>query len=51
MAFARGRTLVVATHSDAVAARMDRVYRIAGGTLLPSPRPALPPAGQLRGAA
>ena len=37
--FARGRTLLVATHSAAVAARMQRVYRIAGGRLLPALRP------------
>ncbi len=39
--FARGRTLLVATHSEAVAARMQRVYRIAGGRLLPALRPNL----------
>lgn len=39
--FARGRTLIVATHSHAVAARMDKVFRIAGGELLPAPKPAL----------
>jgi ATP-binding cassette subfamily C protein CydD len=38
--FAGGRTLVVATHSHAVAARMDKVFRIAGGKLLPAPKPA-----------
>jgi ATP-binding cassette subfamily C protein CydD len=42
MDFARGRTLIVATHSMAVAARMDRVFRIAGGRLLPALRPAVP---------
>lgn len=36
-AFARGRTLVVATHSPAVAQRMDRIFRIAGGGLMPVP--------------
>ena len=41
LAFAEGRTLLVVTHSLAVAARMDRVYRIAGGRLLPAPRPAI----------
>jgi len=41
--FAAGRTLIVATHSHAVAARMDRVFRIAGGKLLPAPKPALVP--------
>ncbi len=39
--FARGRTLLVATHSHAVAARMDKVLRIAGRKLLPAPKPAL----------
>lgn len=39
--FAEGRTLVIATHSHAVAARMDRVFRIANGRLLPAPKPAL----------
>jgi len=38
--FARGRTLLVTTHSTAVAARMQRVYRLAGGRLLPALRPA-----------
>jgi ATP-binding cassette subfamily C protein CydD len=38
-AFARGRTLIIATHSLAVAARMDKAWRIAGETLLPSPLP------------
>jgi ATP-binding cassette subfamily C protein CydD len=38
--FARSRTLLVATHSPEVAARMQRVYRIAGGGLLPAIRPA-----------
>jgi ATP-binding cassette subfamily C protein CydD len=37
LAFAQGRTLIVATHAAAVAARMDRSYRIAGGRLLPAP--------------
>lgn len=40
--FAAGRTLIVATHSHAVAARMDRVFRIAGGRLLDAPKPASP---------
>ena len=35
--FADGRTLIIATHSQAVARRMDRIYRIAGGRLLPVP--------------
>jgi ATP-binding cassette subfamily C protein CydD len=39
--FATGRTLIVATHSRAVAAHMDKVFRIAGGKLLPAPKPAL----------
>ncbi|MGV8854275.1 MAG: thiol reductant ABC exporter subunit CydD [Devosia sp.] len=38
--FARGRTLIVATHSLAVAARMSRAYRLAGETLLATPVPA-----------
>ncbi|MGV8833474.1 MAG: thiol reductant ABC exporter subunit CydD [Devosia sp.] len=38
--FARGRTLIIATHSLAVAARMDRAYRIAGENLLVTPVPA-----------
>ncbi|KQX42075.1 ABC transporter ATP-binding protein [Devosia sp. Root436] len=38
--YARGRTLIIATHSLAVAARMDRAWRIAGETLLPTPLPA-----------
>jgi ATP-binding cassette subfamily C protein CydD len=39
MAFASGRTLLVTTHSEAVAARMDRVFRIVHRQLLPAPRP------------
>ena len=38
-AYARGRTLIIATHSLAVASRMDRAWRIAGATLLPMPLP------------
>lgn len=38
--FARGRTMIVFTHSLAVAARMDRCYRLAQGHLLATPRPA-----------
>lgn len=38
--FAQGRTLVVATHSRFVAARMDKVFRLAGGNLLPTIQPA-----------
>ena len=33
--FAAGRTMIVATHSAAVAARLDRACRIAGGRILP----------------
>ncbi|WP_210485332.1 thiol reductant ABC exporter subunit CydD [Microvirga antarctica] len=39
LAFAVGRTLVVATHSAAIAARLDRTYRIAGGRVLPAAHP------------
>ena len=39
--FAASRTVVIATHSLAVAARMDKVYRIAAGRLLPTPKPSL----------
>lgn len=38
--YARGRTLIIATHSLAVAARMDKAWRIAGEHLLPTPLPA-----------
>lgn len=38
--YAEGRTLIVATHSLAVAARMGKAYRIAGGALLATPLPA-----------
>lgn len=38
--YARGRTLIIATHSLAVAARMGKAWRIAGETLLPTPLPA-----------
>lgn len=37
LAFARGRTLIIATHSLAVAARMGHAYRIAGESLLATP--------------
>ncbi|NGP18635.1 thiol reductant ABC exporter subunit CydD [Devosia aurantiaca] len=37
LAFAQGRTLIVATHSLAVAASMDKAWRIAGGGLLDMP--------------
>ena len=33
--FARGRTLIVATHSRTLAARMERSLRVAGGQLMP----------------
>ena len=36
--FARGRTMIVVTHSTAVAARLDRCLRIVHGRLLPAPR-------------
>lgn len=35
--YAEGRTLIVATHSLAVAGRMDRAWRLAGGHLLETP--------------
>ena len=38
--YARGRTLIIATHSLDVAARMDKAWRIAGEALLPAPVPA-----------
>ena len=38
--YCRGRTLIIATHSLAVAARMDKAWRIAGERLLPTPLPA-----------
>lgn len=38
LAFAEGRTLIVATHSAAVARRMDRTLRFAGDRLLPTAR-------------
>jgi ATP-binding cassette subfamily C protein CydD len=37
LSFAEGRTLVVATHSLALAARMGTVLRLAGGRLHPTP--------------
>lgn len=40
-AFARERTMIVFTHSLAVAARMDRCYRLIDGRLLATPRPAM----------
>ena len=42
--FANGRTLVVATHAAAVAARIETVYRLVGQSLLPAPRVGRPPA-------
>jgi ATP-binding cassette subfamily C protein CydD len=38
--YAQGRTLIVATHSQAVAQRFDKVWRIAGQSLLPVLLPA-----------
>ena len=49
--FAEGRTLIVATHAEAVVAKMARAYRIAGGKLLPAILPHLPDVSSLRGAA
>ena len=37
--FAQGRTMIVVTHSAAVAARMGRCYRLVDGRLLPAVRP------------
>ncbi|MNL80057.1 hypothetical protein D3C87_2068040 [compost metagenome] len=37
--YARGRTLIIATHSLAVASRMDKAWRIAGERLLQMPLP------------
>ena len=37
--YARGRTLIIATHSLAVAARMDKAWQIAGAALAPIPLP------------
>ena len=34
LGFADGRTLIIATHSEQVARRMDRIYRIEGGRLV-----------------
>jgi ATP-binding cassette subfamily C protein CydD len=41
-AFAEGRTLIILTHSAAVAARAGAVLRMAGGKLLPTPHRARP---------
>ncbi|KKB76745.1 hypothetical protein VW35_16805 [Devosia soli] len=35
LAYARGRTLIVATHSHAAAAQLDKTWRIAGQSLVP----------------
>lgn len=48
--FAGGRTMIVFTHSLAVAARMDRCYRLVQGRLLETPRPSVKVSAQ-RGAA
>ncbi len=45
-AFARGRTLVILTHSPSVAARADAVMRMAGGKLLPTPHRSQPAAAK-----
>lgn len=37
--YGQGRTLIVATHSFAVAGALDAAWRIAGGALLPAPIP------------
>lgn len=47
--FAAGRTLIVATHSASVAARMHRTVRFADGRLIPGPLPR--PVAALEGAA
>ena len=45
--FARGRTLLIATHSAALAARLERTYRIAGGALVADPPAAASAADEL----
>lgn len=40
IAYARGRTLIVSTHSAAVASRLEKAWRIAGEALLPVALPA-----------
>lgn len=35
--FAAGKTMIIATHAPAVAARLDEAWRLAGGKLLPMP--------------
>jgi len=49
--FARGRTLLVTTHSYAVAKRMEKVFRIAKGKILPAPSSMLLAPGKHKGAA
>lgn len=49
--FAANRTLIVATHSPAVAAQMDEAWRIAGGRLLPALTPRVRRRAIERGAA
>ena len=49
--FCTGRTLIVLTHSPIVAARAQKVMRMAGGRLLPTPRPATATAPQRGGRA
>lgn len=49
--FATGRTLVVATHSRALASRMQRLVRVAGGRLLPVPDFAHKPSSRAGGVA
>lgn len=49
--FARGRTLIIVTHSHAVAQRTDHVYRVTAGLLLPAPKPARVKPTAKRGAA
>lgn len=49
--FVRGRTLLVTTHSDAVAKRMEKVFRIARGKILPAPSSMLLAPGKHKGAA
>ena len=43
--------MIVVTHSDAVAARMTRCYRLVRGRLLPALRPVVADALAVRGAA
>lgn len=37
LSYAKGRTLIVATHSNALAAHMDKAWRLAGGSLFETP--------------